>query len=618
MLRNLWKPFSSGEILTALTPLLALPFMLNTRSLSFVAPNEEPKWAVLTIFAIFASFAFAWSLWKSAPRISFAITLPGLLLTFFLLWLFIGIYVAPNRVEGAIRFAFWIFVVAVWVISLRAFLNINRWRQWLAWSSAISCTVFSMGYWWSYVIDYKKSGYNIHVLFSPIGHVNFTGDVLIIILPFLIWSLCTCTNATLRVLNFFSLFTALTVLLVASSRGALGGIIVGFTIMLFLASRHIEFDKKKIQHFIKANRTAFLWLATAIATSVVTYYSLPYHYRDLARLSGTLSTSTEVSASVKLSDEKKPPFAELWHALRPVLHTRTGMYASATAMSLDSPVLGQGTGNFAFVYPQYSNRFPDFRDPLSNDRTFTTNPHNIVLQLASQNGLPAMLVFVGLLFYLWLRLFKSLWRSWDGYIAMGVVAITAAIFDSMFNHVFFNPASMFTFALFTASWWAALEMKKPHQEVIRVNHCIPAKFFAIGAVAVAISLSVWPARWIISEWHVGYAMAHSRQLQVAEIYYQRAYERDPYNFRAIYGAGQIAYQKNDFAKTIMLMREMISIYPGSVQALNLLGAAYIRSGNFALAETTFTQALEILPGFEGAQQNLLIARRALMRQRFPQ
>jgi len=346
--------------------------------------------------------------------------------------------------------------------------------------------------------------------------------------------------------------------------------------------------------------TPFVWVGTALFVSLVLYQSLPYHYRDLARVSGSLQASFETKKELSKAVEQ-PPFAALWTALRPLLGARTPMYASATAMTLDAPVLGQGTGNFAWVYPSYSNRFYDFRDPLSNARTFTTNPHNIVLQLSTQNGIPATSIFIGLLLFFWSLLVRSLWKSWDTWIAAGLVAISAAIFDAMFNHVFFNPASMFVFALLGGCWWGYVRDDGSSLLTVSVGWW---RSMAVVLVVASLSLSIWPVRWIVSEWNVGQAMAHMRQLSIASDYYDRAYAWDRYNFRAVFGKAQSAYQQKRFANAIEYLKHFENIFPYNPPALNMLGASYMLTGNLSEAESAFRRCITILPDFEMAQQNL--------------
>ncbi|MDX8402140.1 MAG: O-antigen ligase family protein [Mariprofundaceae bacterium] len=593
-----------------LAPLVALPLLLNIRVFPFVAPNEEPKWAVLTLCGLWIGLAAGWAAWR-AGRLAFRPTWAGLALAVFFLILFIGIRIGPNTVEGAIRFAFWLTSLAVWLVAVWMWRQRPVWRDGMAWSLAIGSLAFSLRYWWSYVMDYGKPGYNVSVLFSPIGHVNFTGDVLVMLLPALVWLLVARPDPVMRVLNWVSVFTASVVLLVAASRGALGGIALGLIVLACMLVRH----RATISARARSGRVGLVWLGTALVAALVVNQLLPYHYRELVRVSGTVEAALSEGAGQLTPGAVQPPFADFWARMYPVLTARTPMYASAVAMALDAPWLGQGTGNFYAVYPNWSNRFPDFRDPLSTDRTFTTNPHNIVLQIATQNGIPATVIFLGLLLTFWWRLVRRLWQGWDGWLAAGAVALTAALFDAMFNQVFFNPASMFTFALLGGAWWAALPPMRTLTE-----QRLPAKPLGVIVAIAAVLLAFWPLRWVASEWHVGKAMMYARVPAVAAAEYQRAYALDPYNFRAVFGVAQAAYQARRFEDAIQRLDEFQAIYPYNPPALNLLGAARMMKGDLDGAEAVFREALRVLPGYKMAEQNLrnlqaLRARKAYFKNR---
>jgi len=608
-------PNVSEKIITLLSdwhlviiPLLLFPLMINLRIFPFVGPNEEPKWAVLVFYGVWMGIAGFWGCWQRHQPLKIGFSLPGIFLLMFFLLLGAGVFIGPNMVEGAIRFHFWLLCGVVWLVSLWAMRHQRGWLDALSWSISIGVFVFSVRYWWSYALDYGKPGYNISVLFSPIGHVNFTGDVLIVLLPMLIWMLAVRSEPALKVLNWVSVATVAAVLLVASSRGALGGVVIGLLVLIpFLLKYGKEWRGALRQKELWL--VPLLWVGTALFSSLIIYHSLPYHYRDLARVSGAVQGGFE--SKVLTKGVEQPPLASFWLSLSSWLGDRTPIFASATAMALDAPLLGQGTGNFAWIYPGYSNRFPDFRDALSGAQTFTTNPHNIVLQLATQNGIPAALVFLGLFGFFWYRLVRSLWRRWDGWCAAGVVAVSAVIFDAMFNHVFFNPASMFVFALLGGSWWGHVWTGSG---VIKLYSIPWNRGVAITLLLTMVFFSVWPARWLLSEWNVGQATVHMRQLPVAAAYYDRAYAWDAYNFRAVFGKAQSAYQQKRYTDCIEYLKHFERIYPYNPPALNLMGAAYMLSGRYSEAEAAFIKAITILPDFQMAHQNLRRVR-AIMRSR---
>ncbi|MDQ7005384.1 MAG: O-antigen ligase family protein [Ghiorsea sp.] len=602
------KSFLHSPWLVLIAPLFAFPFMINLRIFPFIAPNEEPKWAILTVCALWMGLATTW-LWakRKTPLAITTPSLPALLLLTYLTILGIGIFIGPNMTEGMIRFSFWFFCAAIFAASAWAIRHKAKWQTVLVWSVSIGSAVFSLRYWESYFLDFDKPNYNIHVLFSPIGHVNFTGDVLIMLLPMLMWALVAKSNPTLRILNWFSVATIATILLVASSRGALGGIAVATTLTLLIIIKHYPSWST-----LPSQKVTGLLLGSALLASVLTYNALPYHYRDLARVSATAGQATTDKGKIELSpDALQPPLVDMWVNFSPLLGARTPIFASTTAMTLDAPWLGQGTGNFPWVYPSYSNRYPDFRDPLSSTRTFTTNPHNVVLQIASQNGIPAMLIFMVLLLFFWWTLLRSLWKNLDGYTLAGFAAISAAMFDAMFNHVFFNPASMFVFALLGGSWWGYIvhtEKQQPKQ--------LQPKIAATFILIAAITLSIYPARWLISEWYAGQAMVYVKYPSHEAKYYQKAYDWNPENFRAVFGMGQVAYKQKKYAESARYFSEFQQFYPYNPPALNMLGAAYMMNGNFLQAEQAFAQAVAVFPGFEMAEQNLQRARSLAQQQQF--
>jgi len=607
------KSFFHSHWLLIIAPLLAYPFMVNLRVFPFIAPNEEPKWAVLTVCFLWLGLAAAW-LWLKRPS---ALQLPKLRIPSFLLFTYllilaIGVFIGPNQTEGLVRFSFWFFCIAIMITSIWAIQHEPRWMEGLTWSLSIGTFIFSLQYWWSYVLDYGKPNYNIHVLFSPIGHVNFTGDVLIILLPVLIWLLATQKNPIMTVLNWFSLTTVATVLLVASSRGALGGVVLGSIMLLIISIKHY-------QQWVSILNTKAYYLPTALVLSAlisssIIYTNLPYHYRDLARISSTAGQTATGKGKIELTPNVlQPPFVNMWVELSPLLGARTSIFAATTAMTLEKPLLGQGTGNFPWVYPNFSNRYPDFKDPLSSARTFTTNPHNVVLQIASQNGILAMIIFIGLLLYFWFLLLRATWRKWNGWQVSGVAAISAVIFDAMFNHVFYNPASMFVFALLAGAWWGSLHTT--HSEDLKSQLTCNSRFASFISIALVLILCTWPIRWLSSEWYVGQAMAHANQTQTEAYYYQKAYEWDKENFRAVFGMGQVAYRQRQYSQSVFYFESFEKFYPYNPPALNMLAASYMSSGQLFQAKAVLERALKIYPNFDMAEQNLQRIEMILQRQK---
>ena len=119
------------------------------------------------------------------------------------------------------------------------------------------------------------------------------------------------------------------------------------------------------------------------------------------------------------------------------------MWASTTGMIADHPLKGLGTGSFLFEYPAYSKRYDLFADFETLGMKVKTNPHNVLLQIGADNGLPMMLLFLGLYLWLLLKVLMEAIREPSAFWLCGTWALTAAGLDALVNHVFFNPASLF-------------------------------------------------------------------------------------------------------------------------------------------------------------------------------
>jgi len=87
-------------------------------------------------------------------------------------------------------------------------------------------------------------------------------------------------------------------------------------------------------------------------------------------------------------------------------------------------------------------------------------------------------------------------------------------------------------------------------------------------------------------------------------FYKKAYEWDKENFRAVFGMGQVAYRQKDYIQSARYFEEFESFYPYNPPALNMLGAAYMTTGQFKKAEAALQRALKIYPGFDMVEQNL--------------
>jgi O-antigen ligase len=87
------------------------------------------------------------------------------------------------------------------------------------------------------------------------------------------------------------------------------------------------------------------------------------------------------------------------------------------AMMMDSPVRGQGSGQFVVLYSRYMKTYPVPRSPESAQNTYA--------QLAAQNGIPTTLVYLLANVVLWVVVYRVMRRTRDPVLKHVAVSIFA-------------------------------------------------------------------------------------------------------------------------------------------------------------------------------------------------
>ncbi len=597
------------------------PLVINLRVLSSAAPNEDGKLAIL--FA--AGFAMALAALACRPKPLVQLHPAGWLLLLFLALVASAVLWTPNPVDGCVRLAIWISASLCFLAALVGSRDSGTWMEWFHRSSVASALAFSCLFWLDYVRYFLSASRDPWVLFSPIGHVNFTGDVLAIWLPLLLYSAGERSlPRTLRLTAWLCAISLGAVLCLAASRSALGGLGAGALLVCLLLARRIA----------KTWRSAAAPIATvltALLLGLLLYLLLPMPFRPIHRLADTLEgrsapswPAQDAAAADAVSREPSPPLAGLWS--QPWLATRLGprvpIYAASCAMIADAPLAGHGTGSFRSVYPAYAQRFPGFRDPLGSSGSYATNPHNLVLQIATEDGLPATLLF--LLLYAWIAL-----RTVRGALAgrLGAAAaftawgVAAGLFGSLFSHTFFNPASLFVMAIASGLLWVqcrttrtrgATPYKRPARQsqtsrttgargttTLRLGMGI-----RLGGLTLALALALPALVWLVSQHELGVARAAAPGSARSRDHFARALAWNPRCDRAALGLARHAMLTHQAAQAAQRVEELLRYHPHSAVAYRTLALASMQLGDRDRTRGALKELLRLSPGDRQAR-NLL-------------
>lgn len=604
-------------------PLIAFPLMLNLRWLSMEWPATEPKWAAFVLLGLVLTVAGSLERYltcRSKPRPSTEIgddrlSKEGFLFLLFFVGLAIGVAYAANTGEALNRLAFWYAGgITFWSVRQTARIQASlpsRFQFFCTLAALILCLHF----WYGFFVDFARPGFNKFIFFSLIGHFNYTADVLVMLIPFLAWTVLTARALSLRVSAGLCVVTSCFMLLTTGSLGGMGGILAGALAASLLGLARWLIQNRQRNNWVATPRNLIKWglMALVIALGIKPAFEhIPKAYRDQLFVRAVWWSAPKTQSLSK--DEAAPPLAPMWKAIIPLLGARTPMWASTAGMIAEHPWRGHGTGSYLYEYPAFQKRYPSFKDPETLGVKIKTNPHNIVLQIASENGLPMALLFMGLLAWLIYQTMRQAWREPSAFWLCGVWALWAATLDAQVNHVFFNPASLFM----AATGFGLISGRLPCSVSKETSSPWTCRLWGSPLTPVLASLAgilitIHPMRWLVSEYYVAKAgqidPAHTpnalpRQLMA----WKTAVNWDPLNDKALFGLASLYFSSRQPDKAETYLADYLKISPHRSTALNMLATIRIEQKKLDEAAELLKRALELEPDAQSVRGNLGVVR----------
>jgi len=425
----------------------------------------------------------------------------------------------------------------------------------------------------------------------------------------------------LRLVAGFSLTSMLFMMVTSGSFGGMGGLLIGGLAAAGLAAIRL-FDRPRFMSARPGRKPLILGLLTLLLLSAGmkwVYQEMPKDYRDQIFMRGVWwNAPTEEEFNQAKS---RPPLASLWIAITPYLGSRTPMWASTAGMVAERPWLGFGTGSYLNEYPAFNRRYDLFGDYETSGIKIKTNPHNVLLQIASENGLPMALLFAGLYVWLTIQIMRQAWHTPDAFWLCGVWAIWAAGLDAQVNHVFFNPASLFVAAIAFGVLYGKLPVS--NHVISFPGHRSGFQLFLPALVSlIAIGLTTHGLRWIVSEYYVSQAIRLESSKPAASTRHVRATWETALawsdkNQNAIFGLATFLNDLGERSIAEAKIREFLTLSPHHVVGMQFLAILQAQSGRLSEAEETLQHALRLEPDADALTASLKEVRRAIEKNRPP-
>lgn len=593
------------------SPLVALPFLLIIRWQALLFPHEAPKWATFILLGLILVLAGSGLMYEQgkyrAGNLAYpcGLTPPGTLFQLFFVGLGVGTLYSVNGGEAINRLALWcsggaLFWAAAW--SARNEVNYPRYVQI---SISLSALLVCSHFWYAFLVDFHRPDFDKFVSFSLIGHFNFTADVLMVFIPLLSWTVLSNSSTLIRLVAGFALVTSAFMVVTSGSLGGMGGLLAGG--LVAAAGLVLSRRTGNTRSTLVPGRRTFLTAGAAVLLMVMAgrwvYQAMPQEYRDQIFVRGDWRNAPGDQSLAKARN--LPPMAPFWVAITPYLGSRTPMWAATAGMIAERPWLGHGTGSFLFEYPAFSKRYELFGDFETIGTRIKTNPHNVLLRIAAENGIPMAALFAGLYLWLTFRVMQQVRDEPNSFWPCGVWALWAAGLDGLVNQMFFNPASLAVAALGFGLLYGRLPRNKP---LISANWGC-TRVVALLAGSLALWMASFPLRWAVSEYYVSEAVrlastrppASPRHIQIT---WESARNWSPTNVQAVYGLATFHYHQGHLYRAESYLRHFLRLAPHHSAGLNLLANIQAKTGRLDDAETTLVKALSLEPDAVTVRENL--------------
>ena len=596
-------------------PLAALPIITNLRFNFFTDSTVTPKWAGFLLTGLLTGLALA--AWAGFGTLNNKTRVLGkriskhvlVIMLSFLVLLCLGIPTSINWAEGVNRFSYWLGTFGFFFAAFLSTIQSNgSYTQWLQKFITLTSAILSSWFWKILLVDFKDPSHDRLVNFSSVGHFNFTADVLVFLIPLLIWIIFSGRGLAIKLISFASLASGIFMLITSGSLGAMGGLVIGGILPIGI---HI-LQQKKRENLESVPSKAKTWLIPLIVILLGSIFfaswdKIPDNYRAgmFQRATWWKAPRTE---DAKMGAGDLPPLADVWLQLAPFLGARTPMWAAATGMTLDHPWLGSGSGSFMYEYPAYEKRYRLFFDDETRGHFIRTNPHNVFLQISTENGIPAAILFhIG---YLWLiaSLIRRAVSEPSSLWLCGLWLSTAALVDAEFNQVFFNPASLFLAALSLGFLAGNLAVKETQADDTREPFKPLGIFISLSILLATLITTYYTALWLASDAYVAQArrLSQKNDSRPSAIYtaWASAYEWSSMNPEALYGLANFYLSRGEAWKAEVAMEEFLQLAPYQPNALNFAASIKADLRKYDEAHALLLKARALEPDAAIIQENI--------------
>lgn len=427
------------------------------------------------------------------------------------------------------------------------------------------------------------------------GNRNLYASLLVLLMPFAFYTL-TFANRMWKYISAFAISMGIFAIIIGQTRSAWLAFIVStlfFQLSFFILRKKLP--SKMVRNWLWVSLTAIGAVVVALGIIVLTDKDGLVQERLTNRLKSLYS----------LNDLNDPNEANR------NINERLLVWDGTYKMIKDTPFVGVGPGNWRLVFPKYGGMSALKDDtPVQIDKV-RVQPHNVYLHIASETGIPGLLLMLTLGVLILLAAFTNIMNNNDARIillnllmAAGIIALAVDMSFSFPNERMEHGVIV---ALITAFIFSSLEKQNvpTATSFILPNSVFYFAFLPVLVFCIVLGNAKWKfdhylMKVLEAELKGDYAQVLEAATKGESTLVTLDPVSDPMEFhkaRAYVGMGQ-------FDKALEEIIRAEQYHPNSHRIYNTKAGIYLKQNKFQEAIEPLKKALEYSPEYAPALQNL--------------
>lgn len=446
--------------------------------------------------------------------------------------------------------------------------------------------------------------YNVAFTFIPgdlnpiglSGNRNLYSSLLVLLLPFAFYTLAF-GNRIWKLVATTAVTASIFALILGQTRAAWLAFILGiiiFQLYFFIIRKNLP--QKMVRNW--------LWGSIAIASMIVLALGIVILTDDNGKLQAQLKSRLQSLYALNDLDDSNEASRNI--------NERLLVWSGTVDMIQDKPLQGVGPGNWRLAFPQYGSITAiEDQKPVMIDKV-RVQPHNVYLHVASETGIPGLLLMLALGATILLAAFGNIKNAHNPQVILLNLLMLCGVIAFAIDMIFSFPSERMehgiVLALITAFIFASTD--KPKATAASKLFLLPASAYFFAALPILVfCITLGHAKW-----RFDYYLMQILQSQVQGNYTNvldavnkgksKLVTLDPVSDPMEFHAARAYAALGQYSKALEEITMAERFHPNSHRIYNTKAVIYINENRFKEAIEPLQKALQYSPAYLPSLRNL--------------